>query len=186
MGLDGKIIDEFRLAIEKDYVRQFWIGAKRGKVIMNKLKFTIILCTIVVIGSGLYSCYNYTPFIPKWMGSGVAGGYGKITWVSRKEIKDEDKKNKKQIKAVKKIVDNAKNELEKFYGTKVNKFFLVNSNDFIVNVNDSYNYIDDNYDNAYFFVYLEKYPNLRIYTRYQENLDIGYANSGQLRFEGDY
>jgi len=76
--------------------------------------------------------------------------------------------------------------LEKFYGTKVNKFFLVNSNDFIVNVNDSYNYIDDNYDNAYFFVYLEKYPNLRIYTRYQENLDIGYANSGQLRFEGDY
>lgn len=28
MGVDGKIIDEFRLAIEKDYVRQFWIGAK--------------------------------------------------------------------------------------------------------------------------------------------------------------
>ena len=27
-GIDGKIIDEFRLSIEKDYVRQFWIGAK--------------------------------------------------------------------------------------------------------------------------------------------------------------
>lgn len=27
-GIDGKIIDEFRLAIEKNYVRQFWIGAK--------------------------------------------------------------------------------------------------------------------------------------------------------------
>ena len=27
-GVDGKIIDELRLSIEKDYVRQFWIGAK--------------------------------------------------------------------------------------------------------------------------------------------------------------
>ncbi len=26
--IDGKIIDELRLAVEKNYVRQFWIGAK--------------------------------------------------------------------------------------------------------------------------------------------------------------
>lgn len=148
-------------------------GEGVGKDRMNKLKFTIILCTIVVVGSGLYSCYNNTTYIPEFGGGGQIGGYGEITWVSRNQIKNEEKKKKKKIKIIQKIVDNAKEELESYFGTKVKEFYLVNSEG---DIYDAYEYVQDNGYEAKFYVYLEKFPDLRISCSY------GNYSSGEFDF----